>query len=180
MYNSNKQKPNPNALKRVEKPSGKPFKPTTPQLIPIGSLYESLKDAINSRILWQEKQKELWVIIKRTHQNYRAEYKVIDDHIKQSTYQIDVIIGELCKHKTIHNAMKLAYDFLGSEINRLDKIIESRSELRESVRKGNSHYITDRGETVTDYHFDDEYIRSRHTRKQKLVKWQNYVKLYLD
>jgi hypothetical protein len=180
MYNNKKKNPNQNALKRVAKPSDKPFVPNKPPLIPIGNLYDSLRDAIDTRIKWQEKQKELWVIIKKTQHNYKAEMKVIDDYIKQSTYQIDTIIGELCKHKSKHGAMKLAYDYLGNEINRLDKIIASRNELRDDVRRGTKHYITDSGETKYDYHLDDEYIKSRLIRKQKLQKWREYVHHYLD
>jgi hypothetical protein len=147
--------------------------------IDISRIYFELKETIETRITAQEKQKELWQIVKRTSSDVTYEMDRVTNVIKDSTYRLDKLIGQLSKYKQRHSAMKLAYDYLNGEISRVQKIIDSREGYRDKVRRGESRYIYSDGSHDYSPNADNEYIQSRYNRLTKLKSWRDLISNYL-
>lgn len=171
-----KKTPKPQQVVYQPKPKPKP----QVQLIPIDTLYNRLRSAIETRVSWQDKQKELWVVIKRNNVNRSSEMNRIDKYIGDSTYEIDKLLGELTKHRQRHNAMKLAYNYLTNEMERVSKIYYNRKEAMQKVDRGQSRWIHSDGSiSYTNDKSTYNYIEKLENRWSRLNEWRKHVENYI-
>jgi|SRR5690554_771782 len=147
--------------------------------IDINSLHNRLTDAIGKRIQWQEKQDELWKYIKRTNNDRRTEMSKIDSEIGKNTYEINTILNELTKYKKTHNAMNIANNYLNSEIERTNKIIDKWENTVDDVERGNMILIKADGTEDTNTKSSIRYIKKKRRQLNNYIKWRDYVKRYL-
>ena len=149
------------------------------QRINIDGLYNQLKNAIDQRINYQRKQKELWKYIHRTKQNCSIEMDKISNGIGKSTNEINHVISQLCKYKKTHKAMKLANDYLSKEIDRIEKIIEDRNQIIDDVECGYTYLRRSDGVKTTDTTSQRNYVKLKKEQKERLVKWKQYISRYI-
>ena len=147
--------------------------------IDINSIYNSLKNAISERIEAQKRQEQLWSIIKRTRTNHEKEMDRIDQQIGNATHKVNKVISQLCQYKKTHKAMNLAYEYLKKEMERISKIIDSKTRLANDVERGRATYITSAGRTITDTTEQRKYIKKKTEQYYKLQNWLKYVSRYL-
>lgn len=171
-------------IPKTPKPSDLRFKavankPINAPTIPINEIYSRLKNAIDTRIKWQDEMSLLWKIIKKTRENRTKDMKTITNKIGESTREIDVLLGELCKYKQKHTAMKLAYDFIVSEIIRVNKIIDKRSGYIEDINSGKYQWIKSDGTHTSDNTSELKYLAGLSKRKTFLLKWKKHIEVYL-
>ncbi len=157
----------------------KNYRNTTARRIDIDAIYNALRAAIKNRNRWQEEQRKLWSIIKKTKANHKNEMDAIGRHIGEETHKINCLISQLCQYKRTHKAMNLAYEYLKREIERLNEIIKRRREYAELVRAGKAYYQLDDGTMSTNPNTDREYINQKMAQRSKLQNWLNYVSRYL-
>ena len=154
-------------------------KAMTTKTININSIYYGMKEAIERRIRLQKKQDELWRTIKRTNSNHSAEMGNITKKIGEETHQINGYISSLCQYKKTHSAMKLANDYLSNEIRRINKIIDSNSNLVSRVKRGYTNLISSKGYTHSDTKNLENYVILKQNQVAKLKKWKEHVSRYL-
>ena len=84
--------------------------------IDINSLYNELREALATRNSLEEKQRNLWSIIKRSKKDLNFEMNKIDIKIGENTHKINMIISKLSHYNKTHKAMSMAKDYLNKEI----------------------------------------------------------------
>lgn len=147
--------------------------------IDIESLYTRLRNGINKRLEWQERQDDLWVYIKKTNNNRIKKMKKINFEIGKSTHEINKILNELTKYKKTHNAMNMAYNYLENEISRINKIINKWKKTVNDVEAGRKLLISADGTEDTDTRTSKNYIKKKEKQLSNYKKWREHVKSYL-
>lgn len=154
------------------------YKGFTTRTININEIYSDMKETLANRVYYQSKQDDLWKTIKRYHVNKSREMDEIDDHIGNCTHKMNQLIGELCKYKKTHKAMNLAYDYLEKEIDRIQRIIDSKNRIIHDVRMGRMGLISSSGVSHTDPSNLINYVAKKNGQLMKLINWRDYVLKY--
>ena len=152
----------------------------TSKRIDIDSIYSSLRMTISRRAEAQNRQNQLWDVIKRTHSNHDKEMNIINNQIGDATHRINQLISQLCQYKKTHKAMNLACEYLKREIIRTKRIIDSKTQLANDVDRGYASYVTSKGKVHTDTTQQRRYIQKKTEQYHKLQEWLNYVSRYVE
>lgn len=138
-----------------------------------------MRATISQRAKAQERQRELWGIIKRTESNRSKEMEAITKQIGDATHKLNYLITQLCQYKRTHKAMNLAYQYIKKEIDRIDGIIRGKERAIYLVSIGQKCWITDEGVSHTDSTNMRKYVELKRNQRNKLQNWLNYVSRYL-
>lgn len=152
---------------------------TTASKIDIASIYNQMRKELSERAQLQKEQDSLWSIIKRYNCNRSAQMSQITKKIGNSTHRLNQLINELCKYKKTHKAMNMAHDYIIREIERINKIINSKNKLIRDVNAGYSCLITSTGVTHTNTSDLENYIRLKREQVKKLENWKRSVERYM-
>ena len=147
--------------------------------IDIGAIYLQMKSVLAERAKLQKEQDELWSFIKRHKCNRSSQMAKITKSIGNSTHKLNKLINELCQYKKTHKAMNLAHDYIVSEINRINKIINYQVKLIRNVNAGYTSLIDSKGETSTDARSLESYVKMKREQVGKLEKWKRSVERYM-
>ena len=147
--------------------------------IDIESIYHQMQSVITERERLQEEHDNLWIVIKRYHCDRSSQMNKITKKIGNCTYKLNKLISELCQFKKTHKAMNLAHSYLGREITRNLRIIESTKRLVSGVNAGRSCLISSSGVTDTDTYSLENYIKHKKEQVQRLEKWKRAVEKYM-
>lgn len=172
--------------RKKSKPSSKPRNRGSgrsfynrPAKIDVGSIYAKLKKALAERSRLQQRQDQLWDLIRRTHSNRSREMDKISEEIGHCTYAIDSLIGQLGHYNKTHPAMKLAYDYSDSQIQRCQKIVSKWMKTVSNVDAGRSYLISSTGKTHTDTRGSREYIKKVQRKMAFYEKNKSYFAQYI-
>ena len=147
--------------------------------IDVDSIYNQMIRALDERRRLQEEQKALWRVIKSNHCNKSSQMNAIDAKIGYSTHKLNKLISELCNYKKTHRAMNLAHDYITKELNRINKIINSKIELVRDVNAGRACLISSTGRTHTSTISQENYIRIKREQARKLENWKKAIERYM-
>ena len=131
----------------------------------INVLYAALRNHISQRVIWQEKQDNLWSYIKRHECDCSGEMVRINENIGFHTHKINEIIGRLSHYHHAHQAMNLAVSYIEKEIIRITRIIDSKRRLIADVDRGRTSLINAHGET----HYSSVNLRQYVQKKEEQV-----------
>lgn len=148
------------------------------QPINIDALYNSLRANISNRNQLQERMRNLWSVIKKTHGDHSSEMKSITERIGNTTHKINELISRLCQYKKTHKAMNLAFNFLKTEIERINNIVRRKERDVRDVESGRARWINSTGKAHTNSSNMREYINKKVKQRDKLQNWLNYVSRY--
>lgn len=146
--------------------------------IDVESIYKQMQQVLAKRNSLQEKQDELWKVIKRNHCNRSSQMSFISKEIGKCTHELNGLISQLCQYRKTHKAMNLADRYLQGEISRINKIIQSQTNTVNSVERGWSTLISASGVTDTDTSSLRRYIKLKQEQVAKLQKWKQVVERY--
>jgi len=155
-------------------------KGVTTRTIDINDIYDEMKAAISKRVYYQKQQEILAKKVKRSGVSMSKQIDDVMVNIGKCTHKINCLISKLCKYRKTHKAMKLAYDYLGNEIDRINNIIVKQNELIFDVKSGKSAVINSFGVMSTDISSLIKYISNKEKQLKKLEAWKNYVSNYVD
>ena len=108
----------------MKKTNQKPFARVIAKKIDVESIYKQMQQVLAQRKALQEKQDELWKVIKRNHCNRSSQMDSITNGIGKCTHKLNGLISNLCQYRKTHKAMGLANRYLQGEIGRINKIIQ--------------------------------------------------------
>ena len=74
--------------------------------------------------------------------------------------------------------MNLAYDYLEKEIDRIQRIIDSKNRIIHDVRMGRTWLINSSGVSHTDPSNLINYVAKKNGQLMKLINWRDYVLKY--
>lgn len=150
----------------------------TVQRIDIDSIYRKLKAALDRRSKLQDEYDRLWAVIKRNNVDRHAELKRVDTAIGKETHELNKLVSQLCQYRKTHRAMNLAYDSIGREMTRTQRIIEKWQRTISEVERGKISLINSRGVTHTNTANVRNYVAHKQQQLNKLRAWQNHVARY--
>jgi hypothetical protein len=156
-----------------------PTKPVQADRINIDEIYRELKILMDKRAGLQEYQDNLWAQIKRDHVNRTNEMQNLNRKIGDCNHKINLIISKLTRYKKKPSAMKLAYDFVTSEIERNNKILEKWRNLIYDVDRGYRALIDSSGITTYDTNPSRKYADNIEKKIERYLKTQTYLSNYI-
>lgn len=162
----------------MKKTNQKPFARVIAKKIDVESIYKQMQQVLAQRKALQEKQDELWKVIKRNHCNRSSQMDSITNGIGKCTHKLNGLISNLCQYRKTHKAMGLANRYLQGEIGRINKIIQHQQNAVNKVERGWSVLVRDTGVTHTDTSQLRRYIKLKQEQVAKLQKWQQVVQRY--
>ena len=141
---------------------------------------DKLHKHLAERAKLQQKQDQLWSVIKRDHRNHSSEMKRISDQIGANTYAIDGLINQL-----IHaggrpcRAHYSAIDYLKREIARNQRIASRWEQNIREVRSGIRPFICSDGTITWDVSSAIRYVEKKKQKfgqlQRKLSQLQNWL-----
>ena len=146
--------------------------------IDINSLYNKLREALATRNSLEEKQRNLWSIIKRSKKDLNFEMNKIDIKIGENTHKINMIISKLSHYNKTHKAMSMAKDYLNKEILRCEKIISKNKNTIYEVEHGYSMLISSRGYEHTNTFTLRNYVFKKEEQLLRMKKWLKAIEKY--
>ena len=150
----------------------------TAKSIDVDAIYRKLKASLNHRAQLQEEYDKLWATVKRTRSDKTRELKRVDSAIGKETHQLNQLLSQLCQYRKTHRAMNLAYDSIGHEITRIQRIIDKWQKLIRDVEAGRRSLIDSQGRVVTETATSRRYVAQKQQQLSKLRSWQNHVARY--
>ena len=150
----------------------------TAKRIDVDSIYRKLKASLNRRAQLQTEYDKLWDTIKRTRSDRTAELKRVDTAIGKETHTLNQLLSQLCQYRKTHRAMNLAYDSIGREITRIQRIIDKWQRVIYNVDYRGGSLLNSRGETHTNTSRLKRYVAQKQQQLSKLRSWQSHVARY--
>ena len=150
----------------------------TAKRIDVDSIYRQLKAALDRRAKLQEEHDRVWAVVQRNNVSRRAELDRISTKIGEETHKINQLVSQLCQYRKTHRAMNLAYDSIGREITRIERIVEKQKRVIREVDAGRSSLIRSNGVTHCDTTNLKSYVALKQKQLEKLRGWQNHVARY--
>lgn len=99
----------------------------------------------------------------------------ISKSIGNVTYRINKLISALANYHDHKDVMKLAIEYLDSEIERNKGILNNRVIVRDKVRKGLTSYIYPDGTVTSNPDEDNEYINKKTEQIERLTKFKEII-----
>ena len=150
----------------------------TAKTIDIDAIYTKLKETLSRRARLQNEYDRIWSVVERTHSDRTGELDKVDTAIGRETHQLNQLLSQLCQYRKTHRAMNLAYDSIGREITRIQRIIDKWQSTIYEVDYGNGTLLNSRGVTHTDTTNLKRYVAKKQQQLSKLRSWQNHVARY--
>ena len=150
----------------------------TSNKIDINSIYNKMQNQLRIRANLQVKYDNLWDVIKRNHCDRHYEMQDLNSKIGKCTNELNKLIGQLCKYKKTHKAMNLAYSYIESEMERINRIIQHQNRVIYDVNHGYRTLINSYGHEHTNTSDLRNYVNYKMQQYNKLNNWKQYVARY--
>ena len=137
------------------------------------AIANKLRQHLAERARLQQRQDELWSIIRRYECDRSSEMSQISRQIGANTYAIDGLINQLIRAGgRSTQAHYMAIDYLKREIARNQRIVASRDNMVRQVQRGKMVYINSEGVIHSDVSGQMRYVAKK---KQKVAQLQRML-----
>lgn len=142
-------------------------------------LYNMINAAKSRRFELLTSYNSEWDRVKRYHEDRTEELNRLGKEMGYQTNLILKAVNQLCRYSRRHKAMSLASDFLGEEMLRCNRIINSRQRYKEKVEAGRATYINSRGYVHSDTTQQTNYINTKRAEYNRMSAWKAHIDKYI-